>query len=766
MAELLAPRALTLVAGQRFRTPAVAVDALTAVLDVSLRRPTAAAPLAWDATGTLAVSIVLLVDGVEYRCTGRVSGGLRTTPDHGAADVYTLRYAPPVLVGARAQDYLTTAIPDSRGVYSDVPLTRIGETAQTGVSAYVEITCLGGSVSTEILRASSLSAPAPRLARYKNSVAFNAATSGSEEYGDNIVTVSHTAAGSDRALFVGVSVYEPLVTGVITCSGGVTVNELWDVNGVIGGYNISNIGASAVAPPTTAVTVTSTLSAFVAQHIVRVVSLTGVHQTTPTGAVPTTTSGTTSPATITVASVGADDLVVDNVIAVADGHTIGAGQTDAASVVLSVFIRGLGSYQAGADGGVMSWSLTDPSTWISKAVAFKPAAGGATEITATDSLRAGLTEYGNLFLSLNSTDAGRVGLSEYGDLRASLDPSEALRAGLQGLEDIVVVVDASDSARIGLVEVADLLAALDPSESLRAGLSDAGSFDNQLDASDSLRVGTQEYGDIRALLDVDDVLAARVSESHDVVVVVDASDSARLGLAEVGDLLAGLAVSDSLRAGLQEAADLLAALAVSDDPRIGLSDTVAVVTITGDVVDVFMADSLRAGLAEAGYLDNQLDASESVRAGLSEFAGVLVLLSVADLLPAGLADAADVVVVVDATDALRAGLQDAGIPYVSLEPQESLRAGLAEEAALSAESWLTEALRAGLEEALDAFVEADAADSLRVVVLDVGVVVDITGAGLGDVVRAFAAFLGDRTAARIDTSRRAAFLGDRTVEEL
>ena len=238
----------------------------------------------------------------------------------------------------------------------------------------------------------------------------------------------------------------------------------------------------------------------------------------------------------------------------------------------------------------------------------------------------------------------------------------------------------------------------DLAEALRAGLSEYGDTIVSLAVSDEARTGLSEYGDLRALLDVADALPARVSEVGDVVVVVDASDQARIGLASAEDLLAALAASDSLRAGLQE----------------------------------------------AGAFDNDLDLTEALRAGLQDVGAVLVTFGVPDSLRAGLAEQPEVVVVVDASESLRAALSEYGDLLARLDLTDEGRAGLQDAPDLRADQWLTEALRTALSEALDQVTTVDASDTLRAGLADVIAALDITGAGLGDVLVAVVEILAAR----------------------
>lgn len=359
----------------RIETPLIPVSALTSGISIRIQRPTTAVPVAWDATSKLRVTLRFLVDGVEYRTIGTVSGGIREKSPGIEAAEYLLRYRPTVLFAQRALDYLATATPDENGFYANVPLTRLGELGTTVKAGFI-LERLSGSISTMITASVTLEAPAPVIARHHNSVAFDAATEGYEAGGDGVLSVSHTASGTNRAVFIGSGIYSvDSVTGTTSISyGGASATELWDAS-VAGSYG--NAGYALVAPATGAQTVTATAAdATPEEQGISVISMTGVHQATPTGTAVTAT-GTSAAPSVTVSAPAADSLVVDNLITEAmPRDTVGANQTERTSPGGTDFLFQYGSTQLGSSGGVMSWTLVTTSGWRIGAVEFKAAGAG------------------------------------------------------------------------------------------------------------------------------------------------------------------------------------------------------------------------------------------------------------------------------------------------------------------------------------------------------------------------------------------------------
>lgn len=352
---MLVRQPLILVSGS-FKTRPVLIPLQTASITLRLWLPTTARPRVWDSTGRLRVGLVLTVDGVEHRCTGQASGGIRRRLDGSEASEYVLTYHP-------TWGWFGERIGRTR---------RLGETRKQTYTAHVEIELLSGTVATEI-EVTSTESPAPDRP-FHSSVAFDAATSVAEFNGDGIVSLTHTSTGANRAVFAGVGGSHDVapVTSASTTYGGTAMTEMWDL---VIGDNFSGAGYRLAGQATGAQTVTNTMDAVPNNHFLGVISMTGVDQVTPVGT-PVTSTGQAASYNVTVAGVGVDDLVVDHVACGWASVTTGADQTQRYTEGAG-FLLVAGSTQLGSAGGVMSGS--DPGGGFSAdfavgAVAFKPAA--------------------------------------------------------------------------------------------------------------------------------------------------------------------------------------------------------------------------------------------------------------------------------------------------------------------------------------------------------------------------------------------------------
>lgn len=389
--ELIASRSIALFAGApQLKSPTVNLGALTSSITVSLQRPTTAQPVPdWSASGVVRVSLVLIVDGVEYRCVGTARGGIRTDRFGQEVPAYTLTYQPTVLFGDRARQYLETAVPDQDGYYTNVPLTRVGETGTT-VQGYLLLERLSGRIETTLTVAATREDPAPVLPRHKNSVAFDAATSANEASGDGVLSLSHTASGTNRAAFIGAGssggAAQPSTSATYA---GNSATEKWDVTPIGSFGNAGYVIAGDGSVPTGAQTVSNTLAGSRDEHGLAVVSFTGVDSGTPTGTA-VTASGSSNAPSVTVSSPAADSMVVDFAYVNSFNPSVGANQTERTKTgPIGGWTYAAASTQAGSDGGVMSWSLAGTETWTVGAIEMKAAgdAEAAHRILAPNKLR-------------------------------------------------------------------------------------------------------------------------------------------------------------------------------------------------------------------------------------------------------------------------------------------------------------------------------------------------------------------------------------------
>lgn len=257
---------------------------------------------------------------------------------------------------------------------------RIGETAPDDCYIYALIERLDGELSGEI-DIETVDAEAPQW-EFHNSAAFDAATSNKEESGDGVLSFSHANSGTDNlSAFAGVGAANANTTSTSVTYGGQAMTELWDF---VHGSHTLNAGynwPSGVAFLTGSRTVTSTLAALSsADHCMGVITLTGVDGTTPVGTPVSDHQDTNPPApSVTVGSVGADDLVVDNLMVRSDFGVPGIGANQDLRNTQDGTWQGTyfrQSSQLGSNGGVMSWTGANVS-WTLGAVAFKPAGGAA-----------------------------------------------------------------------------------------------------------------------------------------------------------------------------------------------------------------------------------------------------------------------------------------------------------------------------------------------------------------------------------------------------
>lgn len=226
-------------------------------------------------------------------------------------------------------------------------------------------------------------APAPVQAHY--SVTYN---NDNEAVAANAtsVTISSFVVGNNanRVLLVGHAAWDStagdsLIAGV-TWNGSATGWASVLTRLITSGTDRASLWRL-IAPTATTASVVVTATATTAEFGANVLSAYDVHQTTPLGTA-VGGDGLATPATVTVGSVGVDDLLYDTTYysSSAVSATVGADQTSRAVGTLSGFSQILVSTQPGTAGGVMSWTLGGSSVeWVQCAVAIKPAPAAATK---------------------------------------------------------------------------------------------------------------------------------------------------------------------------------------------------------------------------------------------------------------------------------------------------------------------------------------------------------------------------------------------------
>ena len=71
------------------------MPALAAEFVVRIKRPTNLDPVNWGENSTVQVTLVYVVDGVEHKCTGKSTGGIRVDVSGEDIPEYVLTYHPP-----------------------------------------------------------------------------------------------------------------------------------------------------------------------------------------------------------------------------------------------------------------------------------------------------------------------------------------------------------------------------------------------------------------------------------------------------------------------------------------------------------------------------------------------------------------------------------------------------------------------------------------------------------------------------------------------
>jgi hypothetical protein len=189
-------------------------------------------------------------------------------------------------------------------------------------------------------------------------IAFNAVTSDFDN--STSPSVSHTAAGSDRYLFIYVHALADTTISAISY-GAQTPTLIERFNLGFGGSNTMFV-YGLVAPNTGAQTAAATLADAAGWSII-VVSYTGVDQVTPIGTESIDQAADSSPLNVDVAS-DVGDTVIDFFFSGGDAITAAGGQTERIDTdhggALGTRRWGVSDKAGAATTTTMEWAITNP----------------------------------------------------------------------------------------------------------------------------------------------------------------------------------------------------------------------------------------------------------------------------------------------------------------------------------------------------------------------------------------------------------------------
>ncbi len=311
-------------------------------------------------------------------------------------------------------------------------------------------------------------------------------------------------------------------------------------------------------------------------------------------------------------------------------------------------------------------------------------AGGATLITATDSLAAQVAEIVALYVRVDVADSPGVVGSDTTDIRVS--------------------ADVTDSLAVVLADTAFVLAAFEAAESLAAQVAEAFALLVYVGPTDSNGIAASDTTDVRVSADVSESTAVQVSDTVTIYVTLDAVDALAVVLAEFAEIATEAVVAitavDSLAVQLTEVTALLVYVTPTDEPSVGISDSTAIyvytdnpdttgVTVAEPVdlrVSVTPVESLAAVLADTATIAALIAASETVFAQLGEVTAVLVYVAPTDAPTTGISDSTDIRVRADVSETLASIISDSAVIFATLNAFDSLAVVLSEFAVIATET--------------------------------------------------------------------------------
>ncbi len=342
----------------------VPISALTSKIRLTIARELPGNGIVFPDGSRLDVRLIVRSGVQDFYLQGQTTGGVRLGDFDG---LYACEYSLPT------------------GFFSGDTVLRLGEAYSGAFDLAAEISLTGGRIDT-FWSLETFEEVKPDYVLH-HSVAFDAASGANESNGDGVLTLSHTASGTDRAAFISAACLEigptPPTSGACTYDGNSATEQLdstqtGDINSGRHFNNAINTIAGDSNIPTTAATVSHTFSVDLNRHHLGVVTMNGVDGTTPVGSLSSEDQTTTNPS-VTVSGTVTDGMCVDSLMIGDDTNpcpngTPGADQTSRVDQTNNGFTRLEISTQSSNDGGVMSWTASGDEAISLAAIEFKPAA--------------------------------------------------------------------------------------------------------------------------------------------------------------------------------------------------------------------------------------------------------------------------------------------------------------------------------------------------------------------------------------------------------
>ena len=237
-------------------------------------------------------------------------------------------------------------------------------------------------------------------------VAYNATSSnGSDTAGQTSISTTHTAAGSDRAVVVGLSFRRQTsdVTDITVTYDGAAMTQIGTIIGP--GTNVSAVALFGLLNPSTTAgaTVAAAWTNGQSWTEIGVVSFTGAGSF---GTPVTQVSGSSSTPSVTIVCT-ANDMVIDT-LATSGGspNSAAGGQTERWERVATTAFLGAGQTAAGGVSVAMSWTLGAADQTNLMGVAVVAVASGPANLKSLDTnVKANIKSYNtNVLANIKSID--------------------------------------------------------------------------------------------------------------------------------------------------------------------------------------------------------------------------------------------------------------------------------------------------------------------------------------------------------------------------
>lgn len=227
-------------------------------------------------------------------------------------------------------------------------------------------------------------------------------------------------------------------------------------------------------------------------------------------------------------------------------------------------------------------------------------AGGATPITASDTLTPSLTEAQVSLVTSSTTDTLLPSITESVNLAVLVVAVDTLTVSVTEAQTSLIGADVTDTVLVSVTEALVAFVTSSITDTLTPSITDTSAIGVTLAVSDTATPTVAEVANALAAFAISDTVTPGLTEVQASLVYAAVAEALTLSLGEVQGSLIASSVTDVFTLTVTEATSLLLGITATDTFIISVTDTAAVVSTT--IIEKIGTDILAPYLTEAASL--------------------------------------------------------------------------------------------------------------------------------------------------------------------